>query len=496
MPSPKLRRSRVTTIARQRPEISLTDRTTARGIVEQFFPVWLANRVRMEEVDRWARCELDDDMLPVLPNEATDEFVRLRQTAPTPFGRLIVASLTQNAIVDDIRASSAEKSAPAYRLWTRNGMQAKQVPLIEAAATYGQSFALVLPAIGRLDGEKTAAFLTYSGMSALGFYTTPTDEYPEFFLEGSVVEVKGEKKWRLGFVDDRARYFFMCDTDGSNLRETDPPQMHGMGLCPVSRYYNSIDLEGRVTGEIAPVINVLARLDQDTQDRLVVQRFGAWAVRTIAGMKKPATREEQAAARVALGVGDFMVSEDPDTKFGSLSPTPMQGHLEARRDDVRDLAATSQTPSYHLLGLSDNVGAEGLAAAEATHMRKTDIRKLGWDLSHTRTLRLGGQAMGDEEIANDFEARCHWVQTRTEAFQSLAQALNSLVTSGIPIEMLVQRLPDWTQTDTEALKKALAEKEAKAMQDAEMAAQRQVEVGSALAKAKGATSGDAGGAAR
>jgi hypothetical protein len=171
----------------------------------------------------------------------------------------------------------------------------------------------------------------------------------------------------------------------------------------------------------------------------------------------------------------------------------MDGHLRARDQDVRDLASTSQTPSYHLLGLSDNIGADGLAAAEATHMRKVDIRKLTWGEAHEASLRLGGYAMGDDEIANDFESRVHWKQTRSEAFQSLAQAITSLVAAGVPIEMLVQRISDWNQADTKEMLELRRKAEAKAALDAEAEAARTVETATAIAKAKpaaGAPSGD------
>jgi hypothetical protein len=126
-------------------------------------------------------------------------------------------------------------------------------------------------------------------------------------------------------------------------------------------------------------------------------------------------------------------------------------------------------------------------------MRKVDIRKLTWGEAHEASLRLGGYAMGDDEIANDFESRVHWKQTRSEAFQSLAQAITSLVAAGVPIEMLVQRISDWNQADTKEMLELRRKAEAKAALDAEAEAARTVETATAIAKAKpaaGAPSGD------
>jgi len=493
----KIRRSKVL-VSRPSPrsDLSLADRQGAKATLSEFFAVWHANREAMLEIDRWQRNELDDEQKPVMPEEATDEFRRLRDTAIGGYGRLVVSTLVQNALVEDIRLRDTKQSAPASRLWQRNGMDARQVPLVTAAATYGQSFNLVLPATGRLDGEPTAVFMGYSGLRGVGFYADPAhDEYPEFFLEGEPYfdKAEGARRWRMQLVNDYACYYFTAADDGSDIRTVDGNggRRHDMGLTPVVRYVNEIDLEGRVTGEIAPIITTLARIDQDTQDRLVVQRFGAWVVRTIAGMKKPTSEADQAAARIALGVGSFLVSEDADTKFGHIPATPLQGHLSAHDTDLRDLAALSQTPSHHLLGASDNLGADGLAAAEATHMRKADIRKLGWGESHENSVRLGGQAMGDDEIANDFESRVHWRQTRSEAFQSLAQAIGTLVAAGVPLELLVTRISDWTQADTQMMKDLAAQQDAKDRLRAEEDSARQIEAQVKVARAKEAEGGNA-----
>src|SRR5690606_1202542 len=59
---------------------------------------------------------------------------------------------------------------------------------------------------------------------------------------------------------------------------------HNARVCPVVRYCNELDLDGNSDGEVEPNIDLAARINQDTFDRLVVQRFQAWLVRTISGM--------------------------------------------------------------------------------------------------------------------------------------------------------------------------------------------------------------------
>jgi hypothetical protein len=242
-----------------------------------------------------------------------------------------------------------------------------------------------------------------------------------------------------------------------------------MDLCPVQRY-GMVSLDGNAPGIIAPLIGLLKRIDQDTVDRLVVQRFASWVVRTIAGLKKPtgATPEEQLLAEEALyawlQVGDFLTSESPDTKFGAIQATPMDGHIRARESDIRDLAGASQVPAYRLLGLSDNIGAEAIAAADAGLDRHADEFMTVLGEQYEGTMRLAGYAAGNDAVAQDYTSRVQWATISTTALQSLAQAIQTLHDSGegMPYELLWPRVPGITQNDiTRALELRERERERK-----------------------------------
>jgi hypothetical protein len=130
-----------------------------------------------------------------------------------------------------------------------------------------------------------------------------------------------------------------------------------------------------------------------------------------------------------------------------------------------------------MLGLSDNVGAEGLAAAEASHMRKMVLAKLALGEFWETSLRLAGFAAGRDDVANDYKSRSHWVDTSSQSFQSLTQGL-ALIAEKLEIapEMLWGRIPNWDEADTKKALELRAEREAKAEMDAEREVQRQIEV--------------------
>lgn len=474
----RTRRSRIISIDRD----SIRSQKSVVAQVKEVWDIFLAHHANMMVIDAWKECRLDDSMMPIMPDEATDEFKKIRQNAPTPWGRLIVDTLTQSMFVDDVKLKDGT-SAPAYQLWQQNGQDAWQIALHDSMATYGQAYNLILPAVGRLDKKRTAQIAGQSSLDSLAFYRDTRDDYPEFWIKGvQQVNDDGTSVWRITFVDEEAVHQLSMEDEDVDRIEYIDKELHHMELTPIVRFANRMDLSGRVVGEIAPFITNFARIDQDTQDRLVVQRYGAWAVRTIAGMDKPKTDAEQRAARIALSIGDFMVSEDPETKFGSLPPTPLQGYIQSRESDIRDLAAVSQTPSYQLLGLSDNVGAEGLAAAKDATSKKIFQRRVSAGEGHENSLRLAGFAAGMSDVASDYTSRVHWRNDEAQSFLTLAQGLAQLATAlEIPPEMLWERLPDWTQSDTILAKKLGAKRAADALADAQMLAETTAQAKAAAA---------------
>ncbi len=415
-----------------------------KTIQEDAFPAWKTERDRLDKLDKWIRWDHDSPHAP--RTTQTHEYKELAGRSQAPWGGLIVTTLAQQLFVEGYRPSNATENSPSWRAWRANGMPARQNALHRAAGGYGYSFLQILP--GRSGGSPMPVMRGVSPRRGIAFYRDPAeDEWPHYFLKVDPAKINGNPGYNLQFVDDTEIHYLTIGAVGEapNYLQS---LSHGIGHCPYVRYANILDLEGRCDGEIEPVIPLLARIDQTAFDRLVVQRFASWVVRTIAGMVKPTAEEEAAAARLRLAVEDILIAEDPDTKFGYLPATPLEGFIKAHEHDLHTLAAVSQTPAHEMLGQMANLSAEALAAARASLNQKAEERKQGLGESHAQSLRLCARLMGDREGAVDFETEVRWKDMEPRSFAQAADALGKLAQIlSVPVERLWEKIPGLSEAD-------------------------------------------------
>lgn len=410
-------------------------------ITDQLLPIFKKERERLDILDLWYRWRGED--LPV-PRGATRELKRLIELARDPWLRLVVSATAQAMYVDGYRSPDQPNNTTGWRSWQTNDMDNRQVPIHRAALAYGQSWATVLP--GELDGETRAVIRGVSPRRMIGVYADEVeDDWPMFALR---VEWSKSKPWAIRLYDEEAIYYCSTtDSTGSKVEFTSFDE-HGVGVCPVVRYAN-LDLDGRTDGEVEPFISVAARINKTTYDRLLTQHFASWKVRTVAGMAQPDTQEASNREKLKLRQEDILIAEDPDTKFGTLDETPLDGFRNAKNDDVTHLAATSQTPVTALSpGNIANLSADAIAELRGSHTQKVFEWQKALGKSHEQGLRLSAHIEGDEPAARDVMAHVTWADMQ---IRSLSQAVDALGKAaqmlGIPPQALWSRIPGVSATD-------------------------------------------------
>ena len=333
-----------------------------------------------------------------------------------------------------------------------------RLELHRAAIGHGASYGVVLPGTDPLTGDKMALMRGKSSKRMAAFYDDEDDEWCLFALEGvyqPALQSNDETGWYIRFYDETAVHYLWARGEGLDLADWEyiSYEPHPFRVPPVARCVNRIDTEGNTIGEIAPVIPLLQSIDQDKFDRLIVQRFGAWKVRYIAGMARPTDQQQAAYQAMKLKIEDLLISTNKDTKFGTLDATDLKGFIEAHDADLRVLSAITQTPPHHLLGLSSNLQAEALAAAESGLQRKSGDFRTGAGEFHEQMARLVSIADGNLEEARMHNAQVRWRDTESRSMTQAADALFKLAEGlHVPVEMLWERIPGWTDSDTERAK--------------------------------------------
>jgi len=219
---------------------------------------------------------------------------------------------------------------------------------------------------------------------------------------------------------------------------------HNAGVAPAVRYSNQIDLEGRTPGEVEPYVQVAERINKTTYDRMLVQHFNSWKVRTATGLDMPNDPEDRERVKLLLRQGDILTGEE-GVQFGTLDETSPDGLIKATDEDVKILAVVTQTPVHALTGDLVNLSADAIAESRAMADLKVNERKVGFGDSNEQVLRLSAHIEGRRDDAADFSIRTDWADLQSRSMNQAADALGKMATMlKIPVELLWDRIPTVT----------------------------------------------------
>jgi hypothetical protein len=382
-------------------------------IKKQLWPSRQTEKARLDRIDHWYRWTQEEIQLP---RTATAELKALRDLSKVPWLGLVVTAAAQAMYVDGYRSKLDNDGdltdSPPWQLWLANGMDRRQVAVHRYMLAYGYSFLTVLPGEDPLTGKTQAVMRGVSPRKMFALWDDPAeDDWPQY---------------------------------------VDEPMIHGAGVCPVVRYTNMLDLDGRTPGEVEPFIAVAARINKTSYDRLLVQHFNSWKVRYVTGMVKPDDEEDANKTKLQLRMEDILVGEGEGMKFGTLDETQLAGFIQAHRADVETLAAASQTPTHELTGQMANLSAEALAAARASLNQKVTERQKSAGASHAQALRLASALSDYDEYATDVTGRVTWQDMEIRSMSQAADALGKMVQMlGVPPTATWNRIPGVEKSDVQ-----------------------------------------------
>lgn len=414
----------------------MTSKNAMRELVkDQLLPAYWQQRRDIDLLDcwyRWSPAKVD-----VHPR-ATKEHKTLRDMGETPWLWLTVKTTAQGLFAETVTGRDEDATGRFVDVFRRNRWASRQPMVHREAIAYGQSFVQILP------GDPVSQWTAKSPRRMLAMWRDEAnDEYPE-----TTIEVVKSGDHYLYTVMDEGQIYRLSSEGPDGITYIDD-EVHGTGVTPVVRYVNFMDSDGRVVGEVEPYINVARRLNKTEYDRMLIQHFNSWKVRTATNLDGDSpTEEETEQLKMQLAQSDILTGGE-GVEFGTLDETNLSPILAAREADIEILSALTQTPP-NITGRMVNIGAEALAFANAMYGRKlTDLQR-SFGESDAQAQRLSAWQSGRAEDAEDWEIATKWAdyetQTMSQAVDALGKAAQMLE---VPKEMLWDRIPTVTAQEAD-----------------------------------------------
>ena len=436
-----------------------------RSLIAKMWQLHLQERQTLDRVYEYVK---GDRGRPEVPEGASDEVKDLAKLAVKNVLALVRESFAQNLSVVGYRNATAKEDDPAWDMWQRNKMDARQAEVYRPSLTYGAAYVTVTPS------DKGPVFRPRSPRQILAVYDDPTlDDWPQFALETWVTQ-KDAKLHRKGRLFDE-RYMYTLDlgyipvgdadnggnTSGRviNVAEVEDIEAHGATfegepVCPVVRFVNSRDADDMIVGEVEPLITLQQSLNSVNFDRLIVSRFGANPQRVITGWA--GTKQEVLKAS-AMRVWTF---DDPDVKAQAFPAASVEPYNSIIEEMLQHIAMVAQISPSQVTGKMVNVSAEALAAAEANQQRKLAAKRESFGESWEQVLKLGAEMSGAqpdaaaETVANP-GAEVVWRDTEARSFAAVVDGVTKLAAAGVPIEHMLTLVPGMTQQQIVGIKEAM-----------------------------------------
>lgn len=392
---------------------------------------------------------------PDVPEGASDEVKDIAKLSVKNVLGLVVDSFAQNLSVTGYRTATAQDNDPAWALWQRNRMDARQALVHVPALTYGAAYVTVTAS------ESGPVFNPRSPKQILTAYLDPVgDEWPEYALEMWTTQADGKLRRRGRLYDDEMLYeldlgevtadeFVQSATKPISARLVDVEEhgatYNGVGVCPVVRFVNGRDADGAIIGEVAPLIKDQQAINHVNMDRLLVSRFGARPQWVITGWTAAKNEILKAAA------SQILTFEDDTVKAQSLPPAAMAPYNEVLDEMVQHVAMCAQISPSQVTGKMVNVSADALAAAEKNQQRKLEAKRDSFGESWEQALRLAAEMDGDAETAADSGAEVVWRDTEARAFGAVVDGVTKLAALPDIPEPLLRMIPGLSQQQVKAM---------------------------------------------
>jgi hypothetical protein len=442
----------------------------------------LGNQKRQNRLTRLRSYRLGDPPAPSgaeAAREAYDAFVRK--------ARLNLAELVVSALADRIQPVGIQTGQDddetgdeeAGAMWRRAGMDVESADVHDMVLTYGEAYVIVGPKDGMtgapivtaedpryIVGDPDPARPRFLRAALKVIYDDTTDEDRAYlYLPGQIMVARNAKT-------QRAASSLQAGTSRAPTLHLDPntwewdAERSGpvpSGQMPVVRFVNKDQM-----GEFEAHIDTLDRINHAILQQMVIATMQAFRVRAVKNLpaKDPETGK-------AVDYADLL-SLDPgsvwqlpaEVDLWESETTDLRPLLEAIKDDLERLAASTKTPMHMLAAGGVNQSAEGAQLQREHLVFKAEDRIARLRVSWNQVASLMLRVMGETERA---DLAGIWTIFAPAARLSLTERSDAASKAAADLSLKTRLIKIWQMTPAEA-ERNLSEKEDELVLQAQLVA--------------------------
>lgn len=451
-------------------------------------PEWWVHRLYEKLMARRPYINKCDDYyighfpLPWLAPQAVDEFRRILKMSRANYIGLIPDAMVERMAVEGFRLNEGNENPGAegsdsvddvakadqdmWRIWQANDLDTYFDQGLLEAAINGVSYLLVGP--NPKDPKTPHVWIEHAAQMIVAFVPGTNrreraaalkvwvdewtgQECATLYLPGWIYKFRsvGETNVNPGVVevDGRGHPSAVATRPIWGIREVTgerSPAKTGLDVVPVFEMPNNPRLLTGGQSEMEDLFDTQDRIVKTIADRMMTQDFGAFPQKWISGWPEE-DQHGNPTGNLEAGRDRVWTTEVVETKFGQFAAADIKGYLEAKRQDVLDMASRSRTPAQYLLGEMSNVSGDTLKASESGLVAKVRQRMRGHNDQVESAMRLVREMAG-LATPNDVQMEVIWRNPEFRTEGELVDSLLKMGDLGVPEEALWER---WGATPQE-----------------------------------------------
>ena len=355
---------------------------------------------------------------------------------------LVVDAVEERLNVEGFRyGDEPEADKTAWAIWQKCGLDAKSQLGHSTSLILGDSYAVVW---GDEDGEPTVdvfspneVIVAYDPsnrtkrVAALRRFKDDNGLHTILFTPNFVY------KWAQVNMNDAWREESAMDEPW--------PLPNPIGEVPVVQFSNRPSLGASFgVSEFKSVIPQQDAANKLLADMMVASEFIAFPQRFATGLELPVDDQGRVKQPFEIALDKLLISEDPETKFGTLQAGDLANYIKGVELLVQHIASQTRTPPHYFYLSGNFPSGDAIKSAETGLVAKSRRKMRFFGEAWEEVMRLCFAVVGDEK-ASVTNAETVWGDPEYRSESELADALVKRAAIGVPRQQLWQDA-GYTQT--------------------------------------------------